>query len=578
MRRGPDAGGSREEPDGSPEEADGSPKEPGGSPERAGPPDDRRDSGDEHLRRARRARRTRAEARQASDLDDDESLRAFGYKPELKRTLGNFHTFAAGISYISILTGTFQLFYFGVKFAGPAYWWSWPMVFLGQLMVALCFCELAASYPVAGSVYNWSKKLGGPHVGWLGGWMMTTATMVSLAAVALAYQVTLPQISAFFQFVGTGHGPTDAAQNAVLLGTVLILFTTLVNAYGVKLMASINSAGVMIELIAAVVLVLLLAAHITRGPAAIVRTDGYGAGQPLGYLGAFLTASLASAYVMYGFDTASSLGEESRDPSRNAPRAILRALIASFLIGGLILLFALLAVPDLHAKALVVDGLQYVVLSTLGPTVGQIVLWCVVVAITVCALAVHAAGIRLAFAMSRDNCLPASSLLARVSPRFGTPVVPAVVIGLIAVCILLLNINQPQIFSVITSIAIIMIYVAYLLVTTPLMIRRLRGTWRPAEGRFSLGRLGLPVNVLAVLWGIGMALNLAWPRPEVYNATGPHHWYLRWGAFLFVGIVAGGGFTYYWLVQRKRTGVLEAHRSSAQQPPAREQPPPTASP
>ncbi|MGP3952620.1 APC family permease [Streptomyces sp. 7N604] len=496
------------------------------------------------------------------DRHDDESLAELGYRPELKRTLGNFHTFAAGVSYISILTGTFQLFYFGVAFGGPAYWWSWPMVFAGQLMVALCFCELAARYPVAGSVYNWAKKLGGPHVGWIGGWMMMTATMVTLSAVALAYQITLPQIDQFFQFVGDGTGETDAAANAVLLGSALILFTTLINAFGVKLMARINSAGVFIELIAAIVLIILLAAHITRGPGStLTETYGLGGGENLGYFGAFLTASLASAYVMYGFDTASSLGEESLDPSRNAPRAILRALVASFVIGGLILLFALMAVPDLRAEQLSTGGLQYVVLTVLGSTVGEIVLWSVVVAITVCALAVHAAGIRLMFAMARDNNLPAGSLLARVSPRFQTPVVPSIVIGLVGVVILVVNINQPQIFSVITSIAIIMIYLAYLAVTTPMLVQRLRGRWKPAEGRFSLGRFGLPVNIIAVLWGAAMSINLAWPRPDVYNATGPRHWYLQWGAFVFIGIVAGVGFAYYWFVQRHRTGVLEEHRA-----------------
>ncbi|MER7664179.1 MULTISPECIES: amino acid permease [unclassified Streptomyces] len=497
----------------------------------------------------------------AQGQEDDEALGALGYKPELKRTLGNFHTFAAGISYISILTGTFQLFYFGVSFGGPAYWWSWPMVFVGQLMVALCFCELAARYPVAGSVYNWAKSMGGPHVGWLGGWMMMTATMVTLSAVALAYQITLPQIDSWFQFVGDGSGENDAAANAVLLGTVLILFSTLVNAFGVKLMARINSAGVFIELVAAVALIIFLAAHITRGPSTVLtETYGLGQGQTLGYFGAFLTASLASAYVMYGFDTASSLGEESHDPSRNAPRAILRALVASFLIGGLILLFALMAVPNLASKELSTAGLQFVVLETLGSTIGEIFLWCVVVAITVCVLAVQAAGIRLMFAMARDNNLPAGTHLAKVSPRFKTPVVPAVVIGVVGVVILVININQPQIFSVITSIAIIMIYVAYLLVTTPMLIKRLRGRWTPAEGKFSLGRFGLPVNLLAVLWGLAMSINLAWPRAEVYNATGPQHWYLRWGAFVFIGIVGLGGFAYYWFVQRHRTGVLESHR------------------
>ncbi|MFE7775101.1 APC family permease [Streptomyces sp. NPDC057445] len=496
--------------------------------------------------------------------DDDAAITELGYKPELKRTLGNFHTFAAGISYISILTGTFQLFYFGITFGGPAYWWSWPMVFVGQLMVALCFCELAARYPVAGSVYNWSKKMGGPHVGWLGGWMMMTATMVTLSAVVLAYQITLPRINPWFQFVGDGSGPTDAAANAVLLGTVLIVFSTLVNAFGVKLMATINSAGVFIELLAAVALIVFLAVHITRPPSTVLtETYGLGEGYAWGYFGAFLTASLASAYVMYGFDTASSLGEESHDPARNCPRAILRALVASFVIGGLILLFALMAVPNLFAKQLSTEGLQYVVLVTLGSTIGEIFLWCVVVAITVCALAVQAAGIRLMFAMARDNNLPAGSVLARVSPRFHTPVVPAVVIGLVGVFILVININQPQIFSVITSIAIIMIYIAYLLVTAPMLIRRLRGEWKPAEGAFSLGRLGLPINILAVLWGAAMSVNLAWPRAEVYNATGPQHWYLRWGAVLFIGIVAGCGFAYYWFVQRHRTGVLAAHAAEA---------------
>ncbi|NUK77875.1 amino acid permease [Streptomyces lunaelactis] len=511
-----------------------------------------------------------AGAARTQSQHDDDALGELGYKPELRRTLGNFHTFAAGISYISILTGTFQLFYFGVAFGGPAYWWSWPMVFVGQLMVALCFCELAARFPVAGSIYNWAKKMGGPHVGWLGGWMMMTATMVTLSAVALAYQITLPQIDDWFQFVGDGSGENDAAANAVLLGSVLILFSTVINAFGVKLMARINSSGVFIELIAAVALIIFLAAHITRGPSTVLTdTYGLGAERTLGYFGAFLTASLASAYVMYGFDTASSLGEESHDPSRNAPRAILRALIASFIIGGLILLFALMAVPDLAAEELSTGGLQYVVLETLGSTIGEIFLWCVVIAITVCVLAVQAAGIRLMFAMARDNNLPAGSVLAKVSPRFKTPVVPSVVIGVVGVVILVININQPQIFSVITSIAVIMIYLAYLLVTLPMLVQRLRGKWQPAEGKFSLGRWGLPVNITAVLWGAAMSLNLAWPRAEVYNATGTQHWYLRWGAFVFIGVVAVGGFAYYWFVQRHRTGVLEEHRAVVtDEPPA----------
>ena len=68
------------------------------------------------------------------------------------------------------------------------------MVFVGQLMVALSFAELAANFPVAGSIYNWGKRMGSATVAWLGGWMMLTASIVTISAVALAYQITLPQI------------------------------------------------------------------------------------------------------------------------------------------------------------------------------------------------------------------------------------------------------------------------------------------------------------------------------------------------------------------------------------------------
>src|SRR5918999_3522680 len=193
----------------------------------------------------------------AGEAHSDE-LAEFGYKQELDRSIGKFASFAAGISYISILTGVFQLFFFGFALGGPAYWWAWPMVFAGQVMVALLFAELAANFPVAGSIYNWGKRVGNATIAWLGGWMMLTASIVTISAVALAYQLTLPQIWSAFQIVGDGTGKYDFAANAVILGTVLIIFTTLVNAYGVKLMARINSTGVFIELVAAVLHIIAL--------------------------------------------------------------------------------------------------------------------------------------------------------------------------------------------------------------------------------------------------------------------------------------------------------------------------------
>ncbi|MFZ0499659.1 MAG: amino acid permease [Steroidobacteraceae bacterium] len=495
----------------------------------------------------------------------DSGMEHFGYKESLARSIGSFGSFAAGVSYISILTGTFQLFFFGFSTAGPAYLWSWPMVLVGQLAVALCFMELAAKYPICGSVYNWSKTLGSPLVGWSSGWLMLTASIVTLSAVVLALQLNLPRLWSGFQIIGNGSGAYDFAANAVILGTVLIVFTTVVNALGVRLMTMINSAGVFIELIAACLIALFLAVNIKRGPEVFFSARGYGAGTSWGYLSSFLVASLASGYVMYGFDTASSLGEETMEPRRTAPRAILRAILASFVIGGAILAFAIMAAPNLHDPAIGSSsgGLQYIVEQVMWGPLGRIFLVCIVVAVTVCSLAVHTAAIRLTFAMARDNALPFGEKLARVNAHTQTPIVPAIAIGVIAELILVLNIGQPKIFTVLTSIAVIMIYLAYLLVTVPMLKKRLAGQWPPADlaagGYFNMGRWGMLVNIVAVVWGAAMALNLAWPREAVYGTP----WYNTWGAFVYIAVIFGAGLWWYAIKGHRHIGTLASHTLAA---------------
>src|SRR6266566_5066467 len=141
--------------------------------------------------------------RPTSEAADSQDLAGFGYKQELDRSLGSFSSFAAGFSYISILTGVTALFGFGYLNAGPGVWWTWPVVVFGQILVALCFMELAAQYPIAGSVYQWSKQLGSGFFSWMTGWIYIVGAIVTIAAVAVDWQVVLPQITTKLQFFGS---------------------------------------------------------------------------------------------------------------------------------------------------------------------------------------------------------------------------------------------------------------------------------------------------------------------------------------------------------------------------------------
>jgi urea carboxylase system permease len=496
---------------------------------------------------------------------DSDELAGFGYKQELDRSLGSFSSFAAGFSYISILTGVFELFGFGFLNAGPAVWWSWLVVFAGQMCVALCFAELAGQFPLAGSVYQWSKRMSSDFVSWMTGWILIIGSIVTVAAVAVAWQVVLPQANSAFQFIGGSadvgsYSTADGAKNALLLGAILVVFATIINMLGVKVMARINNFGVIVELIGATILVVLLIFHFHRGPAVVTQTLGTGAGHKWGYFGAFLIGGIMSAYVMYGFDTAGTLAEETNDPRRAAPPAILRALATAGVIGALLILFALMSVKDIHDKNIGLLGLPYIIKQALGNTLGDIFLYASAIAITVCALAVCTACIRMLFSMARDGRLPLGRHLARVSGRARVPIVPAIFVGAMALLILVVNIANQSAFVALTGVAIIMFYLPYLAVTGSMLVRRLRGEWPRAEHGpyFSLGRWGLLVNVIAVVYGAIVAFEIAWPRAAVYGVK----WYFRFGAYEFIGASFLVGCLYYFLVQRRKPPeVLAEHRA-----------------
>jgi urea carboxylase system permease len=495
----------------------------------------------------------------------------------LDRTLGGFSSFAAGFSYISILTGVFQMFYVGYGAGGPAFYWTWPLVFLGQITVALCFAELAARFPLSGGIYQWSRWVGSGGVGWMAGWVYLCGSVISLAAVALALQATLPQIAPIFQFIGDPSSRSDCARNAVLLGCLLIAVTTAINSVGVRLMARINNVGVIAELIGVTVLIVLLAACVRRGPTVLFDTQGRGDGDVGGYLGPFLAASLMASYVLYGFDTAGTLAEETDNPRRRAPWAILQALAAAGIAGGCLMFFGILAVSDPAHPELgrISGGLPFLVKDVLGPRLGVFLLLEVIFAVLVCALAVHAASVRLMFAMARDNNLPCAHALAHVQAWSKAPIVPSIVVGVLAAAILVLNVNLPNVIETLCSVAIVWANLAYLLVTTPLLVARFRRSGHHTHDEtavghdmtpppvddggvrpyFSLGRWGLPVNVVAVVWGFFVVINISWPRTEIY---GSGLWSRFAAPLATLGVLLVGG-VYFLVSKRGHTGVLSEH-------------------
>src|SRR5215467_9358850 len=164
----------------------------------------------------------------SQEQQDEALLRKFGYRQELRRTLGFLSNFAVAFSYISVSTGTFALFFLGLAAGGPAFFWTWPIVAIGQFIVALNFAELASHFPIAGSIYQWSKRLSGHSLGWFTGWIYFFAGVLTVTAVAFTIPIPLTaiftNIPATILFMPTG----------IFIALVAIIVGTLINVAGVR--------------------------------------------------------------------------------------------------------------------------------------------------------------------------------------------------------------------------------------------------------------------------------------------------------------------------------------------------------
>lgn len=456
-----------------------------------------------------------ADSRLTQEQQDEALLQKFGYKQELQRTLGFLSNFAVAFSYISVSTGTFSLFYLGLAAGGPALFWTWPIVAIGQFIVGLNFAELSSHFPIAGSIYQWSKRLSSHSLGWFTGWFYFFAGILTITAVA--YTIPIPLLAIFPGIPATILG----MPNAVFIALLSIVIGTIINVAGVRLLSIINNIGVAAEIIGMIgfALILLIFQHhqsfgfLFQGPVNPIQTAAqpWTPGFDTSYFGAFLAAMFMSLFVIYGFDTAGTLGEETRDPQRNAPRGVLWALGLSFLAGFLFLGGTLLSIKDPAKIEGIAQGSNYlqalptIIQDALGSFWGNVYLFVVLVAVCVCTLAIQSATIRLMFSMGRDGRLPFGKVWGSVNPVFRTPMWAGIAVAVLSALPFLVS----TAIGVIVTGATGMIYLSYFLNNIASLNARLKG-WPRVKAPFSLGRWGIVVNVLALIYGGLMIINFLW--------------------------------------------------------------------
>jgi urea carboxylase system permease len=444
-------------------------------------------------------------AEQHATDQDAADLARFGYKQELKRGLGTFSSFAVAFSYISPSTGIFTLFALGLVTIGGVFIWTWPAVALGQFIIALNFAEVSSHYPIAGSVFQWTKYLARRGYAWFAGWIYLFAGILTVTAVVATIPLALiPAINGLPTLVGgTAWNLSSGLHAELLVALITLVVITVLNIYGVRLVAMVNNTGVIFEILGMFVFALILAIfHNHQGVHVITNSAG------LPVTGStFLAAMFMSLFVIYGFDTASTLAEETHNPRSAAPKAVLYSIVGAFIIGGVFLLGTLMAIPHMGVAIKGAWGPAQIIEANFSPAFATVYLLVVSAAIFVCCLSIMAATIRLCFGMARDNQLPFSRPLAKVAPKLHTPVWTCITIAVLSAVPFL----QFSGAGTIAIAATAMIYFAYFLGNLAILRARLRG-WPRTAAPFRLGRWGLLINILGLVYGGAMLINFAWPR------------------------------------------------------------------
>jgi urea carboxylase system permease len=460
-----------------------------------------------------------AEINTSQDQRDEALLQKFGYKQELRRTLGFLSNFAVAFSYISVSTGTFSLFYLGILAGGPGFFWTWFIVAIGQFIVALNFAELSSHFPIAGSIYQWSKRLSGHTLGWFTGWIYFFAGILTITGVA--FTIPIPLLAIFTGIPAKILG----MPSAVFIALVSIIIGTIINVAGVRLVSIINNIGVVAEIIGMIGFALVLLIFFNHQPLSFLFTGSPVSSASLGgqwtpgfgdtYFGAFAAALFMSLFVIYGFDTAGTLGEETRDPQRNAPRGVLWAIGLSAIAGILFLGGTILSIKSLNHIESIASGANFtqalpaVIQDALGTSWGNVYLGVVFIAVCVCTLAIQSATIRLMFSMGRDGRLPFGRVWGTVNPTFRTPMWAGIAVAVLCAIPLLALINLPNSIGVIVIGATGLIYTSYFLNNVASLSARLQG-WPRVKAPFSLGRWGMLINILALVYGGVMIINFMW--------------------------------------------------------------------
>jgi amino acid permease (GABA permease) len=470
---------------------------------------------------------------------DEEELHRLGYAQELRRRMSGFSNFAVSFTIISILSGCLTLYGYGMNTGGPAIIvWGWPIVGVMTLFVGLSMAEVCSSFPTAGGLYYWSAKLArknGAAWSWFTGWFNFLGQVAVTAGIDFG--------AAFFinAFLNLQWGVSTAHWVTILIFAGVLALHGLLNQFGIRLVALLNDISVWWHILGVLIIVGVLAfapAHHQTAHTvftSIVNNTGW---HSTFYV--LLLGLLLAQYTFTGYDASAHMTEETHNAARSGPRGIVMSIVVSLFAGWILLIGLTFAIQHYTAETGALVPPAQIFVDAIGLTGGKLLLLIAIGAQLFCGMSSVTANSRMIYAFSRDGALPGSGLWHQVNKRTRTP---TNAIWLAAAGALILGLPylwNGTAYAAVTSIAVIGLYIAYVLPT----FLRLRQGASFQRGPWHLGQWSYLIGTVAVIWVVIITILFMLPT------VSPIHW----GNFNYtvVAVVVVLGFAWiYWVVSAR---------------------------
>src|SRR5215468_4396838 len=471
--------------------------------------------------------------------EDEQRLHEMGYAQELRRRMSGFSNFAVSFTIISILSGCLTLYGYGMNVGGPVVMtWGWPFVGVMTLFVGLAMAEVCSSYPTAGGLYYWSAKLArknAPAWSWFTGWFNFLGQVAVTAGIDFGAAFFLNALLDLqFNFAATpGH-------TIFLFGLILIAHG-LLNTFGVRLVALLNDISVWWHILGVLIIVGVLVFAPSHHPTAgfvfthFVNNTGWGSSFYVVLIGLLL-----AQYTFTGYDASAHMTEETHQASTAGPRGIVMSIVVSLFAGWILLIGVTYAIQNYTKEVGATVAPAQIFVDAIGATGGKLLLLIVIFAQLFCGMSSVTANSRMIYAFSRDGAIPGARIWHKVNHRTRTP---TNAIWLAAAGALILGLPylwNGTAYAAVTSIAVIGLYIAYVLPT----FLRLRLGAGFQRGPWHLGRWSYIVGWIAVTWVAIITVLFMLPQAS------PITWLSFNYAVVAVAVVIGFAGI-YWVVSAK---------------------------